>query len=114
MTTPTKTNRQALSISGTPVQASRRDLGADFRRMASQPGAKCGNCGKPFNAIRKPAALLAVENEAPGRAVVVSEYLLCRACSWKRRDQGAVSMAGAFQDAESTALLALSPSEGRA
>lgn len=101
-------------VSGTPSHATRLPLVKDFHRLAASPGAKCGNCGKPFNAIRKPALLLATENEAPGRGVVVSEYLLCRACKGRYQREGAGALSIAFQDAEDAARLALSPVEGRA
>jgi hypothetical protein len=82
---------------------------ADWVRKHSAVGAKCGNCGKPFQIARTAKGIVYIPNGAG-----YSIYVLCRPCARRFKLYGPSGIPHAVNDARLAALLHFTPARGTA
>ena len=82
---------------------------ADWIRTHTAVGAKCGNCGKPFQAVRTAKGIVGIPNGAG-----YSIYVFCRPCARRFKRSGAAGIPHAVKDAKLAALLRFTPAGGTA
>ena len=82
---------------------------ADWYRRQSAVGAKCGNCGKPFMAVRTAKGIVGIPNGAG-----YSMYVLCRPCARRFKRSGPAGIPHAVKDSILATLLHFAQPRGTA
>jgi hypothetical protein len=82
---------------------------ANWVRKHSAVGAKCGNCGIPFKAVRTAKGIVGIPNGAG-----YSIYVLCRPCARRFKRRGPAGIPHAVKDAMLATLLWFAPTRGTA
>jgi hypothetical protein len=81
----------------------------DWFRKHSAIGAKCGNCGKPFVAVRTPKGIVGIPTGAG-----YSMYVLCRPCARRFKRRGPAGIPFAVKDAILATMLHFTQPRGTA